>query len=423
MDSLNSNNTNLHEIILNNYLYIDKIGYLFKFLDILDKAPRFTSPNINMMIRPRGFGISLAMEAIEALLSRDELLEGKLTTKVDDKDVPRAPVIRLSLNKIKAKNIEEFTNALIQMLQSQMWEHHLKHKLDYTQSPRSCFSLLIRDLATKYNDGVVVLIDNYDMPFYIAMDLKQEDRDNMIAMYLDMLNAIKQSGELVRWCLVSGHLKFNLSSKLSEGLPLIHDYSYSQYCDTLFGFTLNEIKETYKEELSRFAPRLGVTVSEYLQALDKIYGGFVFSDRKEKVLAPASINAALANEGCLYPYARRGDFSYLSYFLEKEKPDLSWLFDKDGQDAIFLEPIPLDPKDKNFGSMLLQLGFVQIDKVTYSEGINYVNYRYRFNIPNEEMRRVLRVLLKKADPKLLTTPFNPQVYEAGFNDFDIESNI
>ena len=393
-----------------------KADHLQDFIKYLDSIPRLFAPNINLIIRPRGFGLTLAIEAMEKMLTCDEL-EGE---KKDDPtlQIEKSPVIRLSLKKVKAKTPYEYEEALIKILQGQMWQHHLKNLKQARTHPKLVLSDLIDELWLKYQKSVVVLIDNYDVPFINASTLPPSDQDEAIAVYLDMLNAIKKSGTKVRFVLLTGHVKFELASQIAEGLPQVIDLSYRPQIDTLFGFTLEEVKEHFALELKRFAPRQGITVSEMLKALNDCYGHFVFSDRKIPVLCPASVAACFENEGYLLTYMANGDFTFLKTAIKNnDDADLSWLT-KDGQDALFYDHVHLAPNADELGVLLLQLGFVSIDKVTITTGENFINYRYRFAMTNEEMRRLLKILLGKADPRLSTVPINPQVLCDGADDYD-----
>ena len=420
MNLLSSNNSTLHEVFLNDHLYVDKTAELVNFITHLEKKPRLRSPNIYLMIRPRGFGLSLVSETIEAFISRSDIVHSKIKTAGFDEIIPKAPVVRLSLNKIKANTPLEFKEALIEMLQLQMWEHHLSARMASSHRPKICFLSLLRELSRKYNESVVVLIDNYDIPFFMTQAMDRKYQQEALAIYLDTLNAIKQAGDSVRWSLLSGHVKFDLASEYSEGLPIVKDYSFSPLCDTLFGFSVDEVKKTFKEELKRVSPRLGVTVSEYVQALEAIYGGYTFSDRQKKMLCPYSVGSAIDNGGVLLPYMSNHDYTFLKHCLEAKNLNLDWLFGRDGQDALFLDSLTVNPSGKELGSLLLQLGFVVINKVTRSEGDNFINYRYRFDITNHEMKRILKVFRSQASEELLLRPFNPQVYDDGLYDFDLQ---
>lgn len=421
MPSLTSYSSSLQEIILSDQHYLSKARDFVNFLRFLDEEPRQFSPNFSLIIRPHGFGMSLALESMEAMLMRDELIsEGFSAKHSDELDMPKAPALRLSLKHLKATNPQELTEALIDIMQVQMWRHHIKRNITNYSNPKACFAKLLEDLEQKYQDSIVVLIDNYELPLYLASLMPKNQQETAISIYFDMLNAIKQAGPAVKWCLLSGHSKFALANNISEGIPLINDLSFSERCDTLFGFTLDEISEYFDQDLKILAPRQGLTVNELKYALNKCYGGFVFSKRQIPVLCSASVNRALYNEGALYPYTYHSEFTFIRDTLKKEDPDLSWFFNRDGQDAVFENTISLEPTRKDLGALLLQYGFAAIDKITTDEGPLSLITRYRYNCPNVEMRRILKILQGKASPKLAEQRINPQVFEDGENDFDIE---
>ncbi len=328
-------------------------------------------------------------------------------------------VIHLSLKRIKSRTVREFESELLKLLQNQMWEHHIKTGPDFTrENPGTVFFNLIKSLFEKSSQAVVVLIDNYDIPFINAATLPEEYRKAAVAVYLDMLNALKRAESMVRFVLMTGHIKFELTSEISEGLPCVTDLSYRPEIDTLFGFTIAEVREIFASELERLAPRNGITVMEMLKALDDCYGHFVFSDRMIPVLCPASVHSCLENEGTLLPYVVRGEYAFLKQAIDDNADaDLSWLV-KDGQEALFHEYIPLSPNADDLGVLLLQLGFVTIDKVTVTEEELFTNYRYRFAVTNEEMRRFLQILLKKSDPRLGFVPINALVINDSDASFD-----
>lgn len=409
----------LHEFVLSNHLYVDKGAQLISFIKYMYEQPRLSSPNVYLIVRPRGFGLTIAVEAIEALLMHDELISGDLIDEDMRGTLPHLPVVHLSLRKMNISTVEQFQHSLIELMQMQLWEHHLNKTLSAEQNPKSAFAQLLSSIYQQTGQPVAVLIDNYDVPLLNTISLEPEIRKEAVAVYLDVLNAIKQARHKVALCLLTGHIKFDLSSMQAEGLPYVRDLSYSAVCDTLFGFTEDELRKAYSEEIKRYAPRQGVTAAEMLQALIACYGGFCFSDRMLPVLCPASVNAALENECTLLPYQADADYTFVKYALRHD-PDLSWLFDKDGQDALFLDSVPLEPQGKDAGVLLLQLGFATINKVTRSEGPDYINWRYRFAAPNEEMRRLLRILRHEASEELARSPINPLVLADGAHDFDIE---
>lgn len=432
MDASNSlAKSHLHEVIFADRHYINKLNQLLAFIVHLDKAPRLPTQNFFMLIRPRGFGLSLANESIEALLVRDELLMDHLDQSVADtivsKGIGTYPVLHLSFNDITGNitGFDGFRAMLADKLQSQFWQHHVKVRID--QGRRSDLRMLMLTLITELSErsgkSVVILIDNYDIPLYIVRSFEDpKEKAQAIALYFEMLNAFRQAGNKVKFGLLAGHVKFSLSSEMSQGLPHIIDLSFSDIAAELTGFTIEEIKNCYEEDIARIAPQQGVTASEYLSALEDCYGGFVFSDRMHKVLCPLSVTRALDNDGELYAYSCDNDYNFLQQCLREEDPDLEWLFEKDGQDQLLLEAVSLNPQGKEFGSLLLQQGIVSINKVTFSESENALSWRYRFGFPNVEMRRLFNIISGRSLPELRELPINTRVYDAGEEEYEIHAH-
>lgn len=411
----------LLDVVFSDRHYIRKIKGLSQLLYYIDHHPWLPHENIFMLIRPRGFGLTMAMEAIGSILMRDDLLIDHLKdleqvnfTSIELNALPEYPVISLSFMKLTADTAEELSAALLEQIQRQFWEHHVKSKHNTSSHDlKRYLYYLISEIHERYEKPVVILIDGFDAPLSCISLMDESEQNEALSIYLDMLNTIRQTDQLIKFCLLSGHIKFALSSQFSNGLPHVIDLSYHPQVSTLFGFTLEEIKTCYAEEIARIAPQRGVTVTEYLEALNRSYGGFVFSDDPEQtVLNPSSVIKALNHDGEMYTYAAENNFDFLQHALAEEDPDLDWLFDKDGQDALFLENVDIHPKGKDFGALLAQLGFVSVNKVTFSDQDYSMNWQYRFGVPNVEMRRLLKIILGQAELELKDLIINERVDDA-----------
>ncbi len=422
MSSFSPLQSKLYDIVLSDRLYVDKSSQFVEFINYLEKIPRLHHANIYSIVRPRGFSLSLATEYIKALLEKDELITLKQSSDLKDQ-IPCYPVIRLALSKIDALTPNDFSKALIELMQYQLWEHHINTNIGSYQNPKSCFFKLIKKVSQRSNNQAVILIDNYDAPFIMASNMSDKYQQEAIAIYLDTLNAIKLAADSVNWCLLTGHIKFPLANELSEGLPLVKDISYSTVCDTLFGFSQEDLLGTFTPLIKKYAPRHGITTSEFVTALHRCYGGYIFSDRKKTLLSPGSINAVFQNEGNMFPYMAGAELGFLQKALNDVRPDLQWLINKDGQDPIFLDNVPLHPKEKDFGSLLYQLGFLTIDKITRTDAQSHINWRYKYKISNLEAYRTLKILLKAASKELMLSSFNPLVLQDGEHDFDIFDDL
>ena len=415
--------SHLHDVIFSDRHYISKVNEIGAFLRFIEETPRLSTQKFFMMIRPRGFGISILNEGIEYLLTRDELLMDHLAAKssaLEVDKIPEYPVLHFSFRTQKANSYQEIAKIFADTLQSIIWEQHIKVKTDNSRDVRTLMQQLIHEVSEREKKPVVILVDNYDYPVYLISRIENEsERQQALCLYFDMLNTMRQEGDRVKFCLLSGHTKFALTNVQSEGLPNVIDLSFSDIAATLLGFTIDAIKTTYEEDLARIAPQQGVTTAEYLDSLRSCYGGFIFSDKMIEVLCPFSVTRALDNEGELYAYTCENNYSFLTQIMEREKPDLDWLLEKDGQDQLFLEEVSLFPTGKEIGSLLLQHGVVSVNKVTFADREHSLSWRYRFGFTNVEMRRVYQIMAGISRPELKELPINTRVYDAGEEDYAI----
>jgi hypothetical protein len=398
--------SNLHELIVSDYLRVEKSQNFFDLLSKMENEPASKSPNVFMMIRPRGFGLSLSSEALCSLLERSsDFADGSRynsgAMKKILKDMPQRHVISIDFKKVSARTPREFSDRLLGMLQELFWEHHLPGQRSSFSTPKSYFADLIAQLSERHHDQIVVLIDNYDIPFILASQMDPRYRQEAVSIYLEMLNVIKHSNLYVKWAMLSGHIKFSLASELSEGLPLVRDLSSSPDYDTLFGFTRDEVMGVFGEEIKAHCGAEGITTDTFLNMLERCYGGFVFSDRMQKVFCPACINLVVSNGFRMLPYSATGDYAFLRQTLQECGTDLDWLYDKDGQDPLFGDSLPLRPKGKQVGSLLIQLGFATRDRVTEHNVGGFSTWRYRFCCPNEDMKAALAYVSGQADAQSL----------------------
>lgn len=429
MESYSQSNSHLHEVVFSDRHFINKLDKLRELIRYLDRKDHLRSQNIFMLIRPHGFGLSLTNEALESIFSRDELLMDHLASKEDEEgydldleNVGTYTVLHFIFSKTKVSNSIDHAHAMGEVIQQVMWQHHVKLKQRNSLDLRGQLYALIKELYIRDKQPVVILIDNYEVPILHALGINDpNERLTALTAYFDMLNAIRQAKQMVQFCLITGHVKFPLSNIESEGLPSIIDLSYGDMTDTLFGFTREEIAETYAEDLSQIAPQQGVTISEYLDSLEQCYGGYVFSDEQKKVLRPASVLNAIDNDGALFAYACDYDYSFVKHCIEENDCDFAWLLNKDGQDQLLLEEISLDLKDKELGSMLAQLGFVSINKVTFSENEHSMSWRYRYDLTNVEMRRAFQIVTGISKPELRDLPINPRVFDDGEEEYLVEN--
>ena len=393
--------SDLHELIISDYLKVEKSSVFFELMREMENTKPLASANIFLMIRPRGFGLSLCTEALNCVLERTrDFTQGLRTDEEKERaeNLPRHHVILINLKKVASRTPLEFKEQLLAMLQQLYWEHHLNSAISNYTTPKSYFAELITELSERHREKIVVLIDNYDSPFIMASAMEERYRPEALATYLEMLNVLKHARDRVQYAFLSGHIKFRLASELSEGLPLVSDLSSSDKYDTLFGFTKEEVNQVFSEQLEKTAKAHDLNRDECLERICSLYGGFSFSDRLIKVVCPVCVNHVMANGFKFLPYSSGGDYAFLRKSLENNNDAFDWLYDKDGQDPLYGDSIGLSPLGKELGTLLIQLGFATRDRVIRHDLEGFSTWRYRFTCPNEDMRRTLAILRAQKDP-------------------------
>jgi hypothetical protein len=143
---------NFRKIVEGNYVYVDKTRYIYDILN--DSSYYFLS-------RPRRFGKSLLLDTIAEAFSGDKELFKGLWIHGSDYSFAKHPVIRLDMSNIANDSPETLRSSLLSYLRRRVSDE----ALDITDSlPSDLFRHMIEALYKKYNQHVVVLIDEYDKP-------------------------------------------------------------------------------------------------------------------------------------------------------------------------------------------------------------------------------------------------------------------
>ncbi|WP_157627925.1 AAA family ATPase, partial [Thermodesulfatator autotrophicus] len=144
-----------------NYYYVDKTPFVKKLVD---------EGKYYFLSRPRRFGKSLFLDTLrQAFLARRELFQGLYLENNWDWSI-KYPVIYISFGSgvIKEKNI------LQQKIHYILEDHAQDYQVDLKKSiiPDKAGEL-IKALCLKYNQKVVVLVDEYDKPILDNIEKKE----------------------------------------------------------------------------------------------------------------------------------------------------------------------------------------------------------------------------------------------------------
>jgi hypothetical protein len=235
---------NFSEISQENYLYADKTEFLYNLVRF--KKPYFLS-------RPRRFGKTLLISTLEAIFEgRRDLFKG-FWIDGSNYDWTPYPVIHLSLNSNTIINPEALDQSLsydlLEIADTAQVKLRGNNAVDLLKS-------LIRRLYTqdankkenKQNKGVVVLIDEYDLPIinYITDDLMA----NAMRMFLkNFYGVLKGEGKYLRFIFITGVTKFAKISLFSE-LNNLADLTLNDNFATICGFTVSEFDSLFSEHLT-----------------------------------------------------------------------------------------------------------------------------------------------------------------------------
>lgn len=347
----------LSKIIKEDYIYIDKTHIA---LDLIQ------SYTYAFLSRPRRFGKSLFVDTLKNIFEANkELFKGLYIYDKWDFSVTY-PVIKLSWGGVTNK--EELIKVIYSNLQDNQKRLHLKCSIsdDYAVF----FKDIIGYAAEKYNQKVVILIDEYDKPILDVIEdthRAKEHREILKRLYSE----IKNQDQHIRFAFLTGVSKFSKASIFS-GLNMLTDISLNPKFGDICGFT-------HEDLLSKFNDYFEDTDMEKVR---EWYNGYNFL--KSKLYNPFDILQFLANIKMYKNYwFSTGTPTFLLKLIKKNNyflPQLSNLIvGEQLLDSFDVENLDLEV-------ILYQSGYLTIDHVVEKPrgGIEY-----KLTIPNKEVAQSL----------------------------------
>ena len=147
------------QIITGGYYYVDKTGQIIRLL----KQDKYY-----FLSRPRRFGKSLLLDTLKELLECNEpLFRGLAVHEQWDWATP-VPVIRISFNDGGLESRSDLERRMTSLLKRN--SQRLKVEWLESDDPVEGFSELIYRTREKYQQRVVILIDEYDKPILDHID-------------------------------------------------------------------------------------------------------------------------------------------------------------------------------------------------------------------------------------------------------------
>ncbi len=253
------------EIREGNYIYIDKTK---EVLDLINNYKYV------FLSRPRRFGKSLFLDTLkEAFEGNKDLFEGLYI--YDKYDFPKHPVIKISWSG-NLKTPEDVKERALKLLENN--QERLGIDCKHKTSVQNCFEELIQKAYQKYNQKVVVLIDEYDKPILDNLEkenlhVAKQNREFLRGLY----TILKDNDPYIRFAFLTGVTRFSRVSIFS-GLNNLEDISLNPDFAYICGFIHSNLLTEFKEYID------GVNLEE----IRKWYNGYNFLG-EEKVYNPFDI--------------------------------------------------------------------------------------------------------------------------------------
>jgi hypothetical protein len=370
-----------------NFLYADKTRHIYNLLK--SASPLFLS-------RPRRFGKSLLISALEsALRGQKELFKG-LWIEGSDYDFTPNPVIRLNLNEIDSKSVETVKSGLISALKSNAkFEGQTIDASDHY----TALSSLLDELSFKYGRKAAVLIDDYDAPV-LSQIKKPKLAEKIYKTLQSFYNFIKANEEKRGFFFAAGSPKFVEAAKffsfnMAEDLTLNPDYA------DILGFTEEEFDGLFSDRLDLALNELksrGVLEpsAQTKDLRDKIwewYGGYSWDGRR-RLLNPYSVLHFFHYRSFDDYFAKIfGHPTFLTSFAKKGKIGFKTF---NAQKPLFAERnvVSIGGKIKPIVPFAFQTGYLTVSRVDRSG----LFPQYFLDIPNLEIRAGLISLLSPIRP-------------------------
>jgi len=218
-----------------NYLYVDKTEIAHTLIENYQYV---------FLARPRRFGKSLFLDTLQNIFEGNKPLFEGLAIYDKWQWERHYPVIKLSFAG-DFRSPEATKAAIMDVLREN--QRRLGVVCDKSLQYSSCFRELIYQTREKYQEQVVILVDEYDKAILDAIDLvdvAKENREIVKALY----SIIKEMDTHIRFVFLTGVSKFSKASIFS-GLNMLTDISLHRRYGNICGYTQHDLETKFRPHL------------------------------------------------------------------------------------------------------------------------------------------------------------------------------
>ncbi len=392
--------SDFRRVITDNNYFVDKSLIIQELIN--------SNAQITLLPRPRRFGKTLNLSMLRYFFENreesEELFKNLAIYQTDEfkQHLNRYPVIFLSFKDIKSSSFEASYTKLYSLIQEEFMRHfeeididslNFLDKLNYMnilegkatqQNIENSLSLLSKLLSQRYNQPVVILIDEYDTPIHASYLYNYYNE--FIEFIRNLLSGAFKDNEFLYRGVITGILRVSRESIFS-GLNNIATHSIVDYeYSNRFGFTIDETKKI----LTDFG------LSDKYDDVSDSYNGYKIGS--DTIFNPWSIiNFVADKRHRLLPYwANTSSNELLKHLinissLNFKKSLEMWLNGESirtqiDSNIVFSE---IEKNDKNIYSLLFFSGYL---KCVNKELIDKT-YHCNLAIPNKEVHYIFRNII------------------------------
>ena len=224
------------KIRIGQYCYVDKTRFV---ADLANESGEYY-----FLSRPRRFGKSLFLDTLnQAFSGNKKYFNGLFLEDHWDWSV-QYPVINISFGGGVIENRIELDERIREFMTDHSGQYEIK--LEHS-TIAGRFKELIQQINIKYNQRVVVLVDEYDKPILDNIDkpdIALTIRDGLKNFY----SVIKDCDRYLRFVFLTGVTKFS-KVNLFNGLNNLEDITLSSQYAAICGYTEDEIKHVFSDYL------------------------------------------------------------------------------------------------------------------------------------------------------------------------------
>jgi len=375
-----------------NYLYIDKTEIAWQ---LIDRGKYY------FLSRPRRFGKSLFIDTLSDLFqAKKEFFKGLDIAEKWDWDTS-FPVINISFNTGDFRSEQGIKSRIFHILKMLQEKHGIS--CDDKNDIPACFTEVIVKIYRKYQQRVVILIDEYDKPI---LDNIAEKQTALIAREIlkTFYSVIKDNDQYIKFVFITGVSKFS-KMNLFSGLNNLTDITTRSEYATICGYTHSDITSSFKDHLAEVD----------LEKLKQWYNGYDYLGGEEnRVYNPYDILLFIDNH-CEYKnyWWGTGNPSFLIKKLAEQNTYIPNL-----ENIIVSEEIidTFDIEYIDLVALLWQTGYLTFAKKVHKRDKLF----YQLKVPNKEIQSSLNELFIKylTNQTIETLSHQDHIYDAITGDIE-----